>query len=226
MKNYDRMKSAVDRVCALSVGELKRHQSAQNPIMQRLCEDVFESLNLDEKKLDELDFLDFICLIYQTPDYFRLDFGAEEMQLAKAFRMVQLDGLRAHLLRAEESCIPIKLFLGLPLVDFYEYLESLGSDKSLKREWKEVSKKLDQMLIRRSIKKQKAETMTIKEVLIFAGEEKRRAWLPLNSLRDYRDEIMDAYKMSQAILGHSFKLAMPERFHIQDVISKTENNKQ
>lgn len=219
MADLERVEKTVQKLFGLPVRELAMYQPKQNPFLDFFCDDIQETFSLSDEEVKEMDLMDLVCLIHQMPDYFYGEQGVDRL------RTVQMDALREYLVYAEKRYIPVMLFLGIPIRSFYEYLESLVCDGRIKKEWEETEKKLSAMLKRRSRLKGDVGEMTLKEVFIFLGTEKRRGWYPLNGLKDYAAEILDAFNMSDTILAQSFEIAMSERFNIRTVLSKFDTKK-
>lgn len=219
MADRERVEKTVQRLFGLSVGELALYQPKQNPFIDYFCTDITETFSISEESVREMDLMDLVCLIHQMPDYFY-----EEKEMDR-LRLVQMDALREYMVYAEKSFIPIMLFLGIPVRAFYDYLESLVCDGGMKKEWAAVEKKLSAMLKRRSRLNGDVGEMTLKEIFIFLGSEKRRGWYPLRGLKEYAAEILDAFEMSDRILARSFEIAVSERFNIRNILTKFDAEK-
>ena len=219
MADLERVEKTVQRLFGLPIRELIPHQPQKNPLMDYFCSDIAETFSVSEDEVKEMELMDLVCLMHQMPDYFYEEQGVDRL------RLVQMDALREYLICAEKSFIPVMLFLGIPIRAFYEYLESLRCDGKMEKEWAAVEMKLAEMLKRRSRLNGDVGEMTLKEIFIFLGNEKRRGWYPLNGINNYAAEILDAFKMSDLILGRSFEVAMSGRFNIRSVLTKFNTKK-
>lgn len=161
---------------------------------------------LSAKKIEHMPYIELACLVnhvggnpcYDWEDH---DSYFEQMFYFRCLAGVLLDGNR--------TSIPVKLFLSLPLQEFYLYLDSISS-QNLMLEFEYNIKSCCSY----------KEGYTILDFLSEKGSALNKPWAPIEPAASYEERIKAAHRDIGRLLVDSFRKAFPQSFYAEKICEK------
>lgn len=216
MSEPTRVKRVVQGFTEMTLHDFRTMQLKDRRFADFFSSVIIETENLSEKA-EHMKYTDIICLIENMTgneayggDMNGDPYTGDELQL---FHYKSIQNL---LLDVFTRCIPIRLFLALPVKAFYKCLWDISGRNILAIEYRSVRK-----LYTKLGGKEREDEITIKDVLDQCAAIYRKPWsIPFNSLERYKEDMLYAYNLTGKLLVKSFKEAFPEKFCVEEVRSK------
>ena len=211
MSDKARVERTVQRFMNITIQELGAVQSKK--YIDFITDEIIPREGLSAEKAQNMSYIEFACLIYHVGGNHKYDWHDHDSLSEQMFYFRCIAGA---LLDGGKVSIPIKLFLSLPLIAFYTYMDRVSAEgKNLLVEYSRIKARCQNP---------GKEGYTIRDFLLDKMGITNKAWIPINSLAEYESKIRTAYKDIGGLLVDSFHMAFPYRFHIKDIRDKYQNS--
>lgn len=202
MSNPARVERVVQGLMCMTLGQMSNART--DAFIEFAAAELIEKEHLSAERMQDMPYIEFACLIdsiggnpkYDYPDH---DSAREQLALYKMAASI--------LMEMGKSSIPVRLFLALPLKAFYTYMDSASAQGGMMDEFEAV----------RNYDSHYKEGCTINDFLSEKMGAARKSWIPITSMEDYKQSIVNAYKGMGSLLVDSFRRAFPNRFHAEEV---------
>lgn len=211
MSDRDTLDYVINRFINMTVKELNDIDSND---MNNAEKEIIDLEELSETKMQDMKFIELAFLIHNVGGNSDYDnYYSVDSCNSYILRMVLYRSFAKVLLAGDESSIPVRLFMAVPMEAFYRYLISIsaGNDKKeeLKREYLHMRKYYNNN-----------PDYTIKDFIMEQIHESSKAWNPMSSLRKYAGNIKVAYNDIGRLLVKSFCLAFSGQYSVENICYK------
>lgn len=217
MSKPSRAKRIVRNFTEVTLHDLKEQQN----VNYRRFADAFGGVLMDKEGLNEsaecMKYTDIACLIENMAgnETYRGEWNGYSYT-DDGYQMFFYKSLKDLLFGASARCIPIRLFLNLPVRIFYKALWYMSNQATLLKEYQSFK-----ALYARLGGGANVDRMTIEAVLRYCDGICRLSWeTGRESLRNYGIDVLNAHKLIGELLVKSFKGAFPEEFCAGEVCLK------
>lgn len=214
MSDEARIGRVVRNLMDVEIKVLKNPQNQKH--IDHIVWDIVAVENLPEQKLrNEMTYAEFACFadfIGGHPDYD--DFFEGDSYLEQMLYFRNLAHILTTKMNGNLSAIPAKMFLGIPLKAFYNYMIGAVPKRSTAYWWL----KCDFSTIQKNCPRW--EEYTIENFLWQRLNTTRMEWLPTQSIEEYQKTVQTAYQDIGRLLVNSFHNVFPKKFQINEIFRK------
>lgn len=210
MSDKDTLDYVINRFINMTVKEFNDIDSND---MNDTDKEIIDMEELSEAKMQNMTYIELAFLIQHVggnTDYD--DYYSEESCDSFSLCRLLCRCYAKVLLAGDESSIPVRLFLAIPLEAFFDYMISVSNDNN-----KKVLKMMfDYMKDHCAFYPDR----TIKDFIKEKIRESNKAWSPGTSLDKYKNSINGAYGAIRQLLVTSFYIAFSDKYNVEDICRK------
>lgn len=194
----------------MTVRELKSVEDSK--FINRIISDIISEEHLSADKVQDMTYMEMICLIDHVGGNARYDRGGYDSvtrQMLYCLNLARALMEAGTLLCGRQGSEAVNKFQNLPIEQFYAYIDSgtAGQDMSDELEY-----------IRNCCEYQ--DYYSILDFLLEKSWKADRPWRMAESLEEFGERIRTFLKDIKRLLIDSFRMAFPDRFHVADICDK------
>ena len=217
MSDMARIERIVQKFMNITLKDLKDKETEKH--LHFITEAVIPREGLSEEKIQDMSYIEFACLVNNAggnPEYDWSDHDSWSEQ------RIYYQCMASILIKKCKNSIPVKLFLAIPVKNFYDYLyKAADSGKEpfcLYDKSAVMGLRNKYTLLTKNCKMR--DGYTIKDFLQDKCALMNKAWCPITSIEKYAGDIKTAHEDAGKLLVDSFLLAFPGRCRVEDIRNK------
>lgn len=218
--NPEAVASAIQSFMDLTVDEMRNDKKVSHN-MRILTSEIVETEMLDNELIGKMDYSELITMIEMSRHikYQQMYLDRVEICTSEVFNLYNYKILFLILIGASRNSPQIRLFMELPIKQFYKYVDSIsnkdGMNKKLLGDYNDFRREVERLHGKVS------EDLTIKELLYKVNEKVCKNWNIVDmSVESYKQMILDELRLIRKVLALKFMEAYPEKFDTYKVKNK------